>query len=299
MESKQQKETLNYFDSFAKDWKEKAMGQKAAKVNVIAQRNDYVLEVIKSRSENIKTLDVGCGTGELVHEIAKLDIHAVGVDFANEMIKQAKDIAAKENITNAEFLCVSIFDMPIESESLDVISANGFIEYISHEQLDQFLANAYTYLRKNGSLVFGSRNRLFNIVSMNQYTLDEIKNNSIEKLIKESVQVAAISDPSELVKTDTVELEHSTKTHTNTGIDVATRFQFTPAQLVKMLTAKGFTVKGLCPIHIHGVSPTFAAGHKEVHYNISNLLSHITDEDKASRYKLIPFASSFMIHAVK
>lgn len=96
METKQQQETRNYFDSFAKDWKEKAMGHKQAKVNVISQRNGYVLEVIKSRNENIKTLDIGCGTGELVHDIARMGIHAVGVDFANEMIREADETAKRE-----------------------------------------------------------------------------------------------------------------------------------------------------------------------------------------------------------
>lgn len=299
METKQQKETLNYFDSFAKDWKEKALGQKVAKVNVISQRNNYVLEVIKARTENVKTLDVGCGTGELVHEIAGLNIHAMGIDFANEMILQAKEIASKENIHNAEFVCSSVFEFDIQNESLDVISANGFIEYISHEQLDQFLMYAHKALRKNGSLVMGSRNRLFNIVSMNQYTLDEIANNNIEKLLKESVQITTMSDPSELLSIESVALEDTNKMHGNTGIDVTTRYQFTPSQLVKMLHEKGFSVKEIAPIHIHGVPPSFATQHKEIHYNVSNLLSHVTDEHKQSRSRLLPFASSFMIHATK
>lgn len=162
------------------------------------------------------------------------------------------------------------------------------------------MANSYKQLRKNGSLVFGTRNRLFNILSMNQYTLDEINNNNLNRLAHESVKVTAILTPSELLDVETVDLEPATRKHTNTGgIEVTTRFQFTPAQLVKMLHAKGFTVKELCPVHIHGVTPAFAASHKEVHYNISNLLSHVTNEDKTSRYKLIPFASSFMVHAVK
>ncbi|CAN5781882.1 hypothetical protein BH11BAC4_BH11BAC4_11680 [soil metagenome] len=299
METNQQKETLNYFDAFAKDWKEKAQGQKISKVNVISQRNNYVLEVIKARTENMKTMDIGCGTGELVHDIAKMGINAVGLDFANEMIVQAREIADKENISNAEFICGSAFDYPIEDESLDVISANGFIEYISHEQLDQFLAISYKKLRKGGSLVFGSRNRLFNLVSMNQYTLDEIENDCIVKLVKESVKVAAMKDLSELQETEAIELEHSNKVHADTGIAVTTRFQFTPAQLAQMLHAKGFTVTGLSPVHVHGVSPSFAADHKEIHYNISNLLSEVTNEEKQNRYKMIPFASSFMIHAVK
>jgi len=299
MKTKQQEETLNYFEAYAKDWKEKAMGQKVAQVNVITQRNNYVLEVIKMRNENLKTLDVGCGTGELVHEIAKLNIHSIGVDFSSEMIKQAKDVATDQNLKYAEFICSSIFDFSIESASLDVLSANGFIEYISHEQFDLFLINSYESLKKNGSIVLGSRNRLFNAVSMNQFTLDEIDSNNIEKLLKEAVQLTNLSNPLDLLKTDSVSQENADKTHGNTGIDVSTRHQYTPSQLVKLLDAKGFVVKELCPIHIHGVTPSFITNYKEVHYNISNLLSQVSNEDSACRNKLIPFASSFMIHATK
>lgn len=299
METKQQQETLNYFDAFAKDWKEKAMGQKYAKVNIINQRNGYVLEVIKSRSENLKTLDVGCGTGELVHDIARLNIPAVGIDFANEMIKQANEISAESKLESATFVCASVFDYPMEESSYDVISANGFIEYISHEQLDQFITIAAKALRKDGSLVLGSRNRLYNIVSMNQYAIDEINSGNVEKLLKESIQVANMTDLNDLLTVDSAPLENPEKTHQDTGIAVTTRYQFTPSQLAKMLHAKGFEVKELCPIHIHGVTPAFKAAHPPVHHTISNLLSSVTNESKEHRNMIIPNSSSFMIHARK
>ncbi|MEO6490874.1 MAG: class I SAM-dependent methyltransferase [Ferruginibacter sp.] len=299
MDTLQQKETLNYFEEYAKDWKEKASGQKPSKVNVINQRNGYVLEVINSHPDIQKTLDVGCGTGELVHEIAKLNINAVGVDFSSEMIRLSKEIADGENLTNAEFICSSIFEFDTPDNSFDLISANGFLEYISYTQFDAFLAYACKILKPNGSIVLGSRNRLFNLLSMNQYTANEITNHHVEKLLNEAMIIANMKEPAELLNIDTVPLEEPGQTHANTGIDVSTRFQFTPAQLVNMLDAKGFKVKGLCPIHIHGVIPSFASGHKETHFQVSNLLSAVGNDDKASRNKLIPLASSFMIHASK
>lgn len=299
MNTKQQEETHKYFDAYAQDWKEKATGQKVTQVNVIAQRNDYVLEVVKSRSDNEKTLDVGCGTGELVHEIAKMNIHAIGVDFANEMVKTAEATAKAQNIQNTEFVCASIFDFPVDNNSLDVMSANGFIEYISHQQFELFLANSHQSLKPGGSLVLGSRNRLFNVVSMNRFTLEEIENNCMEKLMREAIQLAKVNDPADLLQTKALPFESTDREHGHTGIDVSTRFQYTPAQLVKLLDEKGFVVKGLCPIHIHGSSPAFLSEFKEAHFNISNLLSQVSNEHREARHKLIPFASSFMIHAVK
>ena len=210
METKQQKETLEYFDAFAKDWKEKAQGQKIAKVNVISQRNNYVIEVVKMRKKNLKTLDVGCGTGELVHEIAKLNVHAVGVDFAGEMIRLAQEIALKDNLANAEFVCASVFDFKMVDNSFDVISANGFLEYISYEQFDSFLTIALNALQKDGSLVLGSRNRLFNIFSLNEYTSNELSNHNVEKLLIEAILFTKLTDPSELLKVDAVPLKNRT-----------------------------------------------------------------------------------------
>jgi 2-polyprenyl-3-methyl-5-hydroxy-6-metoxy-1,4-benzoquinol methylase len=66
----QQQEAQSFFDQIARNWRNSAEG-KADSVNVIAQRNNYVLRVADGR-ENVRTaLDVGCGTGELVHELCK------------------------------------------------------------------------------------------------------------------------------------------------------------------------------------------------------------------------------------
>lgn len=52
-------------------------------------------------------LDVGCGTGDLVCDLAKNEINARGVDFAQEMIDIAKDNAHKMGLEKAKFECCS------------------------------------------------------------------------------------------------------------------------------------------------------------------------------------------------
>ena len=78
MQTKQQKETLLYFKKYAKDWERKANIKGEDQVNVIKQRNEYVLNVIKQREKTERALDVGCGTGDLVCDISKKGIKAVG-----------------------------------------------------------------------------------------------------------------------------------------------------------------------------------------------------------------------------
>ena len=167
METQQQKESLEYFKEYAQDWKNKADNDTKDNINIIKQRNDYVLKVISERESTKNFLDVGCGTGELVIDTAKKEIHSVGIDFSNDMIDIANKTKESLGVENSEFICDSIFNYNLTSESYDAIAANGFIEYISYDELDKFFTDVSKGLSKGGSFVFGSRNRLFNIFSSN------------------------------------------------------------------------------------------------------------------------------------
>jgi 2-polyprenyl-3-methyl-5-hydroxy-6-metoxy-1,4-benzoquinol methylase len=295
MDTKQQNEALKYFKDYAQDWKRKANIKGQDEVNVIKQHNDYVLKVVKERNDTSLILDVGCGTGDLVCDLAKDGINAVGVDFAQEMIDIAKDNAQKMSLEKAKFECCSIFDYDFNENRFDVISANGFIEYISYEELDKFLKFSLKALNSGGSLVLGSRNRLFNVFSLNKFTEEEIQEGNTNSLLSEAIKIVNCGEISKLIGQKTVSLQKEEKEHTQTGIKVTTKYQFTPIQLINMLNEKGFDPVEIFPIHIHGVLPKFKAKYPAIHGNISNLLQ-IHSQDNMS---LIPQSSSFMIHVKK
>ena len=295
MTTRQQAEALRYFKDFADDWERKGLSTADGRVNVIKQRNDYVLNVIARRQETRRMLDIGCGTGELVSDAARRGVVATGVDFADEMIEIAQSKAQAEGLSKACFACASIFEFDVEEAAYDVIAANGFIEYISHEELDQLLSLSHRALSRKGSLVMGSRNRLFNLFSLNNYTTAELEGDYVTQLLAEAVALASAVPLAALLDIEPVPRQRAQTRHANTGIDVSTRYQFTPVQLMKMLHQKDFEVQELFPIHVHGVPPAFKGEQPAVHTNISNLLQQYAGEYRA----LVPFASSFMIHATK
>lgn len=295
MSTKQQKETLDYFKKHADVWQTQASSQDQRKVNVIQQRNGYVLQVIKERTTTRSFLDVGCGTGELVCEVARQGIDATGIDFAEEMIKQAQIKAREAALERATFLCCSIFDFDLSNKQYDTISANGFIEYISLEQMDRFFDLAFHALHPDGSLVLSSRNRLFNLFSLNNFTLDEIESGVVPQLLKEAIALAEETSFDKLISLSPAPLQAADSQHTHTGIDVATRFQYTPLQLIHRLTAKGFSIRQVYPIHIHAAGTVFREHYPELH---SRLAYHL--QDYAGKHMaLLPFASSFMLHVIK
>lgn len=295
--SVQQQQTLDYFSSYAAEWRQKAEGSMSQEVNVIKQRNDYVLKVARGLSPLERALDVGCGTGELACDLARLGADTIGVDFAPEMIELCCQKAEKESVKNAEFIETSIFDYKPESKQFDLISANGFIEYISEEQLVRFISQARNLLQPGGSLVVGSRNRLFNLFSLNDYTQMEIDKGTWSKLIAEAIlfnRTETMQDLlNELMCAD--DSLPSFERHPLTGVKVTTRYQYTPCQLVRLLAENGLTSVELAPVHYHGAPPKFARTNAEVHVQIANLINDFAE----GNHCLIPFASTFMLHAVK
>jgi hypothetical protein len=62
-----------------------------------------------------------------------------------------------------------------------------------------------------------------------------------------------------------------------------------------MLKDVGLEVVEVFPVHVHGVLPTFKAAFPEVHTSIANLLQSYGRH----RLEFVPFASTFMTHAIK
>ncbi len=295
MGQNQQNETLKYFKKHALEWKRKASTSLSDEVNIIKQRNDYVIKVIKERKHTDLTLDIGCGTGDLVCEIAQKRISALGIDFAKEMIDIAAKKAKKLGVDRAKFQCCSVLNYPCDPNKYDLISANGFIEYISLKELDKVLNFSLKVLKSHGSLILGSRNSLFNIFSLNKFTEEEIKEKNINLLLSEAIGLVKARHMNELAGLKTAPFQKKSKKHPNTDIKVSTRFQYTPVQLINILKAKGFKPVEVFPIHIHGVVPIFKEKYPAVHGNISNLLQNYAQGNMS----LIPYASSFMIHVKK
>jgi 2-polyprenyl-3-methyl-5-hydroxy-6-metoxy-1,4-benzoquinol methylase len=295
MSTDQQSEALRYFSTHADDWQNKARNLSQVKFNVIQTRNRYVFEVAKERSDTRSVLDVGCGTGDLVCDLARSGINALGVDFAQDMIELASHRAQEERLAKVRFECCSIFDFDFSKGPFDLISANGFIEYISQTELDVFLSIVSGALTPGGSFVVGSRNRLFNLHSMNEFTRMELNGTDMEELMNEAIALSSGTTLEAFSEMKAAPLQKPDTKHTKTNINVTTRFQYTPLQVVKMLAEKGLKVVEIYPVHIHGVHPSFKEVHPEVHTSISNLLQAYARHC----LELVPSSSTFMVHAQK
>jgi hypothetical protein len=192
-------------------------------------------------------------------------------------------------------VCCSIFDFEMRRAGYDLISANGFIEYVSQREMQIFFDLVARALAPGGSFVVGSRNRLFNLVSMNEFTLREAGSGGLDLLLKEAVRWTNAKETAGGVSAECAPLQAPETEHARTGIDVATRFQYSPSQLIGLLRDRGLRAVEVYPLHIHGVTPSFKETNPELHVSIANLLQAHARHNT----RLLAQASSFMLHARK
>jgi cyclopropane-fatty-acyl-phospholipid synthase len=102
-----------------------------------------------------KLLDFGCGAGELLIHYASKYEKAVGVDFSASMLDEASKKIREKQCGN--ILLIQADDKTVWDKleySFDRITAAGVIQYLTLQEIDNFIINSSSYLNKNGKIVF-------------------------------------------------------------------------------------------------------------------------------------------------
>jgi SAM-dependent methyltransferase len=289
----QQEQARHYFRSAAADWQDKAVNA-AGDYSVIDGRHRAVLDVLARSDGATRFLDVGCGTGQLVIEVAQRGLEAVGIDFADEMVVQCQANALAAGVA-AHFQGGSFFDASFEAQSFDVISAQGFIEYISPQETEEFFRRCFAMLRPGGAVAVGSRNRLFNAFSLNEFTRLEAEIGVLGTLLAEAtvLQQHPSFEAALLALRRYERIDPQLDRHPLTGVPVETRYQYAPADLIYRLRRCGLTPRTLFPVHFHGLPSAVKAEHPRLHSEIAASVAEIGFRD----HRLVPFSSSFVIEA--
>jgi SAM-dependent methyltransferase len=155
----------DYFDRHAHAWVEAAyVGD--VRFPVGSERVRLAIEgVAPAMSQGARLVDLGCGGGQLCVHAASVGWRATGVDVAPAMIEEARAVARDLEI---EWLVARCDDAGLPGGRFDAVTALGLIEYLDDD--DSLFAEAARLLRPGGRFAVSCRNRLYNLLSANEYT---------------------------------------------------------------------------------------------------------------------------------
>ena len=136
------------------------------------------LEIFKSliKKHKPKTIvDAGCGAGMPLIQIKKMGFNITGYDKAKNMVKEAKANLIKYKLPE-KLIDIGNFENPkhIKDNSIDCILGMGTFYY--SKNFIQTLKNQRKKLKKNGRLIFSLRNQLFDIATLNNYSIKFFSN---------------------------------------------------------------------------------------------------------------------------
>lgn len=174
--------TKEYFDSVADQYGQQ--NEDYTEFPTTKIRNEIVVdEACRLQGHNKSSMDLGCGAGQLMKDLHdQLQYHIHGVDISPHMIEVARKLLGDAGRTTIDldpnepitFDLISVQDaltVDVETPMFDVVTAIGLIEYLPDDDgLFRVIRNC---LVRGGTAFVECRNRLFNLYTANQYTINE------------------------------------------------------------------------------------------------------------------------------
>ena len=112
---------------------------------------DLIVSILK-RTGSRTIIDLGCGPGHHVRELAKFGFKATGIDISPPNIRFARNIARKEKI-HSRFVVGSYYDYR-PREKVDACLCLNWSIPTRDNELRRFLRNTRSILRLGGLLIF-------------------------------------------------------------------------------------------------------------------------------------------------
>ena len=158
-----------YFDRHAQRWVEAAYVG-GVRFPVGPERVRLALEgTAPALHDGSRLVDLGCGGGQLCVQAAQLGWSPVGVDVAEGMIEEARAYAADVEV---EWVVGSYDESGVADGEAAAVTALGLIEYLDDDA--GLFAEAARLLGPGGRFAVSCRNRLYNLLSANDYTRSEL-----------------------------------------------------------------------------------------------------------------------------
>jgi SAM-dependent methyltransferase len=253
-----------YFDRHAQEWVEAAyVGE--VKFPVGGERVRLAVEgVAPAMRDSARLADLGCGGGQLAVHAARLGWRPVGVDVAPSMIDEAR--IAGEGL-EIDWIVAAYDESGLPDADFSAVTALGLIEYLEDDEA--LFREARRLLRAGGRFAVSCRNRLYNLLSVNDYTAESLATDATELFdeLRSELERASDDDVHALayslaeaaddlrIAADADRAEPPREYHDHVRAFVRGRKQHTPREINEVAHGHGFRHLETLALHPHPLPP--------------------------------------------
>jgi ubiquinone/menaquinone biosynthesis C-methylase UbiE len=123
---KRMRRSRGYFEAIAGDW------ERIRKCYFDDRLTSLALE--KLVPSGLILADIGCGTGSLTQELARVAKKVVAVDLSQEMIRRAKLLTKERDISNVEFRRGDAEKLPLMRQSVDAVFCVMVLHFLDNPE---------------------------------------------------------------------------------------------------------------------------------------------------------------------
>ena len=133
------------------------------KKDFIQAKYDFVDEMMKfggidaEVGKEVKVLDVGCGVGGTSRYLAKSfgpKAKVTGITLSPNQVKRAKELAAEQNVLNADFCVMNALEMEFPDNSFDIVWACESGEHMPDKK--KYIGEMMRVLKPGGKFVMAT-----------------------------------------------------------------------------------------------------------------------------------------------
>ena len=158
-----------FYDDEAKGYESMAYGTASGIYPANQIRLGHVLDELRDAGAK-RVFDLGCGSGYPLAAMLDAGFDAVGIDFSENMVTEAKALLEKRG-HDPERVVLGDGENPdaFPAESFDAVVALGVFPHVIEEPA--VIAHMSKALRPGGKFIAEFRNALFSMFTLNEYSL--------------------------------------------------------------------------------------------------------------------------------
>lgn len=149
---------MRSFEHWSKLSQYNMWGKSTGSYNFKIQELNHVNEKCPRASQSsMLALDAGCGFGVYSSMLTHKGYHAIGLDVSSGMLKKAKSLFGRENIS---FVRGSITNLPFKRSKFIIILCVDTLHHLTNSHFTETLQEFARVIRPHGLLVSDTRNAL-------------------------------------------------------------------------------------------------------------------------------------------